>query len=169
MRVPDTASATPTLVSGPDGKGGIARGAAGGPTIIAQVAKSLIAVLDWRLSAQQAIALPTIMGWGDQVSVERGTELEEMAPTLRAMGHQVVVRPPHSAEALRKNALGLYVDAVDWSRELEVAPPAAPARPAAPAVPSALEPVPEPGSPGLSPLDPSLGAVPASSPERTNG
>ena len=35
----------------------------------------------------------------------------------------VVVRPPSSAEALRKNPLGLYVDAIDWSRELDVPPP----------------------------------------------
>ena len=39
----------------------------------------------------------------------------------------VVIRPPASAETLRKNPLGLYVDGIDWSRELETAPP--PARP----------------------------------------
>ena len=37
----------------------------------------------------------------------------------------VVVHPPHSAETLRKNPLGLYVDAIDWSRELDVPPPPA--------------------------------------------
>lgn len=31
----------------------------------------------------------------------------------------IKVRPPRSADALRKNPLGLYVDAIDWSRELE--------------------------------------------------
>jgi type IV secretory pathway TrbF-like protein len=35
----------------------------------------------------------------------------------------LAVRPPGSAETLRRNPLGLYVDAVDWARELE--PPAA--------------------------------------------
>jgi type IV secretion system protein VirB5 len=76
----------------------------------------------------------------------------------------VVVKPPVSAEVLRKNPLGLYVDAIDWSRELDVPPPAA-----APAVPP-------PGSaaasdlPFGSPLDPGL-AWPGESrsplPERT--
>jgi type IV secretion system protein VirB5 len=76
----------------------------------------------------------------------------------------VVVKPPVSAEVLRKNPLGLYVDAIDWSRELDVPPPAA-----APAVPP-------PGSaaasdlPFGSPLDPGL-ARPGESrsplPERT--
>ena len=31
--------------------------------------------------------------------------------------------PPRSAETLRKNPLGLYVDAIDWSREFETAAP----------------------------------------------
>jgi type IV secretion system protein VirB5 len=55
----------------------------------------------------------------------------------------VVVRTPASAETLRKNPLGLYVDAIDWSRELDVPPHARPA-----SVPNAL--------PLGSPLDPSL-------------
>jgi len=39
----------------------------------------------------------------------------------------IVTRPPASAERLRKNPLGLYVDAVDWARELEPAHSTAPA------------------------------------------
>lgn len=35
----------------------------------------------------------------------------------------VKLRPPRSAETLRKNPLGLYVDAIDWSREFETAAP----------------------------------------------
>jgi type IV secretion system protein VirB5 len=57
---------------------------------------------------------------------------------------------------LRKNPLGIYVDAVDWSRELDTAsvPPAAPP-PTARSVgdlPASL--------PLGSPLDPNLGAQP---------
>jgi len=33
----------------------------------------------------------------------------------------VMVKTPRDAEVLRKNPLGLYVDAIDWSRELEPA------------------------------------------------
>jgi type IV secretion system protein VirB5 len=65
-----------------------------------------------------------------------------------------VNRPPASAEVLRKNPLGIYVDAIDWSRELESAPTPAPAAPpiAAPAT----------SMPIGSPLDPTLGAQPSS-------
>jgi type IV secretion system protein VirB5 len=58
-------------------------------------------------------------------------------------------RPPANAEALRKNPLGIYVDAVDWAREAEPEPqdPAPRARP----------PEPQPASiPQGSPLDPQI-------------
>lgn len=45
----------------------------------------------------------------------------------------VIVKPPADAEVLRRNPLGLYVDAIDWSRELE---PASAPRRVAPAVPA---------------------------------
>ena len=38
----------------------------------------------------------------------------------------VRVEPPHSADELRKNPLGLYVDGIDWSKELEPASTTAP-------------------------------------------
>ena len=37
----------------------------------------------------------------------------------------VLIKPPTSAELLRKNPLGLYVDAIDWTRELDVPAPTA--------------------------------------------
>jgi type IV secretion system protein TrbF len=68
----------------------------------------------------------------------------------------VVVRPPSSAETLRKNPLGLYVDAIDWSQELDVPAPApSPAPAEAPASPS-------PPLPLGSPLDPDLAQPPVS-------
>ena len=42
----------------------------------------------------------------------------------------VVVKTPSSADVLRRNPLGVYVDAIDWSRELELPAAAAPASPA---------------------------------------
>jgi len=65
----------------------------------------------------------------------------------------VTVKPPKNAETLRKNPLGLYVDAIDWSRELD-APATAPTpqpRPA-PTVPAPAN------LPIGSPLDPNLAA-----------
>lgn len=69
----------------------------------------------------------------------------------------IVTRQPASADVLRKNPLGIYVDAVDWSRELDTtsAPPAAP-----PPTPRTVA-DPSVSLPLGSPLDPNLGAQPS--------
>ena len=59
-----------------------------------------------------------------------------------------VTRPPASADVLRKNPLGIYVDAIDWSRELDTAPSAPPAARPGPQSEQAF--------PLGSPLDPQL-------------
>lgn len=80
-----------------------------------------------------------------ETAYERGT----LAGTSRWTAIlSVVVKPPASAETLRKNPLGLYVDAIDWSQELDVAPSGAGATAEAPAV--------SPSIPLGSPLDPDL-------------
>jgi gamma-glutamyltranspeptidase/glutathione hydrolase len=96
-------SMSPTIVWGPDGKVRLAVGAAGGATIIAQVAKAIIGVVDWKLSAQDAIALPVLYSPGDTVFVERGTAHEAMIPALQAFGHTVQPRDP-----------GFKANAVEW-------------------------------------------------------
>lgn len=97
-------SMAPTIVYGPDGNVRLAVGAAGGPTIIAQVAKAIVAVIDWDLSAQEAIALPTIFAPGDTLLVERGTSLEAMIPALRALGNKASPIPP-----------GFKANAIEWA------------------------------------------------------
>ena len=89
-------SMSPTLIYGPDGKLRLAVGAAGGVTIPAQVIRAIIGVLDWNLSAQDAVSLPVVFAPGTEaVFVEKGTMLEAMIPALKALGHaQVIARPP---------------------------------------------------------------------------
>ena len=96
-------SMSPTIVWDARGRVRLAVGAAGGPTIPAQVLKAIIGVIDWHYSAQQAIALPVIFAPGDTVYLEKGTFLETMAPQLQAMGHTVQVRAP-----------GFKANAVEW-------------------------------------------------------
>lgn len=81
-------SMSPTLVFGPDGKLVLVVGAAGGATIPAQVIRTIIGVIDWNLTPQQALALPVIFAPGiDTVFVEQGSSLEAMIPALKALGH----------------------------------------------------------------------------------
>ncbi len=97
-------SMSPTIVYGPDGKPRLAVGAAGGSTIIVQVAKAIIGVVDWNLSAQEAIALPFLYSPGDTLLVEEGTELEAMLPAFRALGHTNATTMPGRLKA----------NAVEW-------------------------------------------------------
>ena len=71
----------------------------------------------------------------------------------------VQVKPPKNADTLRKNPLGLYVDAIDWSRELDT-PGTAPTQQPRPA--TALSPA---NIPLGSPLDPNLAAPTQPQPE----
>ena len=53
-------SMTPTIALDDAGRVRVVVGAAGGPTIITSVAQVLMNVVDWKLSAQDAIAAPRI-------------------------------------------------------------------------------------------------------------
>ena len=57
----------------------------------------------------------------------------------------IVTKAPASADSLRKNPLGIYVDAIDWSRELDGDTAPSRTHPAA-------QPIPSPGSPSAPPL-----------------
>lgn len=105
--------------------------------------------------------------WTEQ-QYERGS----IASTSRWTAMLTVkIKPPRLADVLRKNPLGLYVDAIDWSRELET-PQDRPPSPQPSAVPDpaqSLPVAPPTDIPLGSPLDPTL-AQPAAapSPERTD-
>lgn len=114
-------SMSPTIVYGPDGKVRLAVGAAGGATIIAQVTRAIVGVVDWKLSAQDALALPVIFAPSDTVFVERGSYLEGMIPALRALGHaKVETRTGFKANALEWRD-GRWVGAADPRSEGETA------------------------------------------------
>lgn len=83
-------SMSPTIVYDAGGKPVAAFGAAGGATIIAQVAKMIIAHLDWNMPVEQAIAAPQLVADQRGVRLEQGTRLETMAAGLQALGHQKV-------------------------------------------------------------------------------
>lgn len=84
-------SMSPTIVYDRNDRPVMVAGAAGGRTIIMQVAKMLIARLDWGLSAQDAVALGQIT-WGSEGPVlEAGGNTAAMKAPLEAMGHKVTL------------------------------------------------------------------------------
>jgi gamma-glutamyltranspeptidase/glutathione hydrolase len=78
-------SMSPVIVFDVDGDFELATGSPGGTSIIAYVSKTLVGMLDWGLTPQQAIELPNVVARGDVVRVEESFPAD-IADALRAMG-----------------------------------------------------------------------------------
>ncbi|WP_084398005.1 gamma-glutamyltransferase [Henriciella aquimarina] len=103
-------SMSPTLVfDTDDGALRMVTGSPGGNSIVAYVSKTLLGVLEWNLSAQEAVNLPNVVARGQSVGVEVDVAKgQEWADALKEMGfvveertgensglHVIVVRDNH--------------------------------------------------------------------------
>jgi len=84
-------SMSPTFVFDADGTLRIIAGSPGGTAIINYVAKALVAMLDWGMDAQTAVALPNFGSRNGPTEIELGTAYAALIPELRAHGHDVNV------------------------------------------------------------------------------
>ena len=82
-------SMSPVMVFNKDGSLRLVVGSPGGSRIINYVSQVVIGVLDWKLSAQQAIDLPRITNRNNYTSLEKGTEIVNAAKALSKRGHTV--------------------------------------------------------------------------------
>ena len=100
-------SMSPTIVFDADGEPLLLTGSAGGSSILAYAAKTILGVLDWDLTAQAAVDFPNVVASGDSVGVEESAAGgAAIAADLAARGygvtegrgensglHLIVVRP----------------------------------------------------------------------------
>ncbi|WP_323765549.1 gamma-glutamyltransferase [Marinovum sp.] len=84
-------SMAPTIVL-KDGAPVLVTGSPGGSRIIGYVAQSVIAVLDWGMDVQQAVAMPHLVNRFGTYDVEEGTTAAELAGPLEEMGFEVNAR-----------------------------------------------------------------------------
>lgn len=89
-------SMAPTMVFDENNNLKLVVGSPGGSRIINYVAQTIVGVLDWELSLQEAINLPKVTNRNDSTTIEKGTSLEAIVPTLEAMGHKVSIRDLNS-------------------------------------------------------------------------
>lgn len=86
-------SMSPTIIFDQDGDLKMVTGSPGGNSIVAYVSKTVLAVLDWGDTAQQAAARPNIIARGESVGVEVDVEGgQEIADQLKALGYNVQER-----------------------------------------------------------------------------
>jgi gamma-glutamyltranspeptidase/glutathione hydrolase len=79
----------PTLVFDASGRLEMVVGSPGGSQIIGYVAKTLIALIDWRLDPQAAVDFPNHGSRNGPTEIEKGTEGEGWISALQAKGHEV--------------------------------------------------------------------------------
>ncbi|EKE84750.1 gamma-glutamyltransferase [Idiomarina xiamenensis] len=85
-------SMSPTIVLSEDGQRVVhVIGSPGGSRIIDYVAQTLVALLDWDMTMQQAVALPHVTNRNDYTALEQGTAITDVAEALKARGHEVKV------------------------------------------------------------------------------
>ena len=86
----------PFIVFDEDGELKAVAGAPGGSRIILYVAKTLLGVLDWDLSVQQAVELPNITNRNDVTALEKGLVDEALQQGLEARGHEIKIMDQNS-------------------------------------------------------------------------
>ncbi|HWG78361.1 MAG TPA: gamma-glutamyltransferase [Stellaceae bacterium] len=107
----------PTLVFDRRGRVELAVGSAGGPAIINDVAKTIIAVLNWHYDMAAAIELPDDGNRNGATEIEAGPSALSMAAALKARGHIVRLSDrPSGLAGIRVTPQG-YEGAADPRRD----------------------------------------------------
>lgn len=110
-------SMSPTIAYDARGRVAIVTGSPGGSAIINYVAKTLLAIIDWQLDPQAAVALPNFGSRNGPTELEAGTAVAGLAPKLRVLGAQVaVIELTSGAQAIVRTREG-WIGGADPRRE----------------------------------------------------
>ncbi|WP_207764658.1 gamma-glutamyltransferase [Hyphococcus luteus] len=111
-------SMSPSIVFDENGEVWSAVGSPGGPAIIGYVAKTIIAMIDWDMSAQEAIEYPNVVYPRGAPLLEEGGFDSQVVEGLKAMGHPVEVRGLNSGvHAFKRLPDGSFQGGADPRRE----------------------------------------------------
>jgi len=112
-------SMSPTIVLGKDGEFSMATGSPGGNSIIAYTAKTLVGVLDWGLSPQEAVELPNMVARGSKVRIEKERASDELVQGLKDYGFNVKESAGENSglSVIFRNEEGVLMGGVDPRRE----------------------------------------------------
>jgi gamma-glutamyltranspeptidase/glutathione hydrolase len=68
-------------------------GSPGGSRIIGYVTQTLLGLIDWKMTMQEAIDLPRVLDRNGPIELEERRPVVRLAPALEEMGHKVSIRP----------------------------------------------------------------------------
>lgn len=85
-------SMAPTMVFDENGELVMALGSPGGSRIIGYVAKTVMGVLDWDMSLQDAISMPHFIDRNSGLDLEADTDIAKLKDVMAARGYKVKVR-----------------------------------------------------------------------------
>jgi gamma-glutamyltranspeptidase/glutathione hydrolase len=107
----------PTIVYDRFGRVAIVAGSPGGSAIINYVAKTLLAIIDWDLDPQAAVALPNFGSRNGPTELERNTPLVALEPQLKALGAPVWIADHTSGLHVIQRTKAGWVGGADPRRE----------------------------------------------------
>ena len=110
-------SMAPTIVYDRFGRVAIVAGSPGGSAIINYVAKTLLAIIDWDLDPQAAVALPNFGSRNGPTELERNTPLVALEPRLKALGAPVWITDHTSGLHVIQRTKDGWVGGADPRRE----------------------------------------------------
>jgi gamma-glutamyltranspeptidase/glutathione hydrolase len=110
-------SMAPTIVLDAEGTPFLLLGSPGGSRIINYVAKTLVAILDWGLPLDQALALGHFVNRNGPTELEAGTTITALGPALEARGQKVEVKELNSGLQVIMRQDGRLLGAADPRRE----------------------------------------------------
>jgi len=112
-------SMSPTIVLDEHGEFKMATGSPGGNSIIAYTVKTLLGVLEWKLSPQEAVNLPNMVARGAKVRLEKDRTEAQLFEGLQSLGYEVDQSKGENSglSVVYKNKNGELVGGVDQRRE----------------------------------------------------
>jgi gamma-glutamyltranspeptidase/glutathione hydrolase len=110
-------SMAPTMVFDRHGRLVAVLGSPGGARIINYVAQTLVALLDWRMAPDAAIALPHFGSRNGPTEIERSPFADSVAPALRARGDEVTTDAMTSGLHVIVRRDSRWIGAADPRRE----------------------------------------------------
>jgi gamma-glutamyltranspeptidase/glutathione hydrolase len=110
-------SMAPTIVFDAFGRLYAVTGSPGGSQIIGYVAKTLVALLDWKMDPQRAVDLANFGNRNGPTELEKGSEADNWKTALEAKGHEIrLIEMTSGIQAIVKTPEG-YLGGADGRRE----------------------------------------------------